>query len=123
MQFTTVCKPNRVLGHLAERIEWLVDIGVDRHPIGLNDVLVRRFAHRLAARSPSLSARIKEPARTLEVGSFLRYCLLTATDQLILMFQRRVADLWRQSADGGLGDVGARQCSGSAGPIWLSCPW
>ncbi|WP_163434637.1 hypothetical protein, partial [Escherichia coli] len=30
---------------------------------------------------------------------FLRYCLLTATDQFILMFQRRVADLWRQCAD------------------------
>jgi hypothetical protein len=29
-----------------------------------------------------------------------RYCLLTATDQIIFMFQRRVADLWRQCADG-----------------------
>lgn len=34
------------------------------------------------------------------MACFLRYCLLTATDQLILMFQRRVADLWRQCADG-----------------------
>lgn len=90
----------RQFSQVLERIEWLVGIGVACHPIGLNDVLVRRFAHRLAARSPSLSARIKEPARTLEMGCFLRYCLLTATDQLILMFQRRVADLWRQSADG-----------------------
>ncbi|WP_455281354.1 DUF4158 domain-containing protein [Cupriavidus necator] len=90
----------RQFSQVLERIEWLVGIGVACHPIGLNDVLVRRFTHRLAARSPSLSARIKEPARTLEVGCFLRYCLLTATDQLILMFQRRVADLWRQSADG-----------------------
>ncbi len=49
----------RQFAQMLERIEWLVEIGVDRHPIGLNDVLVRRFAHRLAARSPSLSARIK----------------------------------------------------------------
>jgi TnpA family transposase len=34
------------------------------------------------------------------MACFLRYCLLTATDQLILMFQRRVADLWRHCADG-----------------------
>jgi hypothetical protein len=54
----------------------------------------------MATRPPSVSARIKEPARTVEVACFLRYCLLTASDQLILMFQRRVADLWRQCADG-----------------------
>jgi hypothetical protein len=36
----------------------------------------------------------------VEVACFLRYALLTATDQLILMLQRRVADLWRHAADG-----------------------
>ncbi|MDR6861532.1 hypothetical protein [Variovorax guangxiensis] len=65
-----------------------------------NDGLVRRYARRMAGRPPSVSARIKEPARTLEVSCFLRYCLLTATDQLIFMVQRRVADLWRHCADG-----------------------
>jgi hypothetical protein len=54
----------------------------------------------MAGRPPSVSARIKEPARTLEVSCFLRYWLLTATDQIIFMFQRRVADLWRHCADG-----------------------
>ena len=54
----------------------------------------------MAGRPPSVSARIKEPARTLELSCFLRYCLLTATDQIIFMFQRRVADLWRHCADG-----------------------
>jgi TnpA family transposase len=53
----------------------------------------------MATRPPSVSARIKEPARTVEMACFLRYSLLTATDQLILMFQRRVADLWRRCAD------------------------
>jgi TnpA family transposase len=34
----------------------------------------------------------------VEVACFLRYCLFTTTDQLILMVQRRIADLWRQAA-------------------------
>ena len=34
----------------------------------------------------------------MEVACFLRYCLFTTTDQLILMVQRRIADLWRQAA-------------------------
>ena len=33
-----------------------------------------------------------------------RYCLLAAADQLILMVQRRVADLWRHAA-AGVGDT------------------
>ncbi|MBP7573734.1 MAG: Tn3 family transposase, partial [Rhodoferax sp.] len=50
------------------------------------------------SRPPSAGAKIKEPARTVEVACFLRYCLFTTTDQLILMVQRRIADLWRQAA-------------------------
>ena len=60
---------------------------------------MRRYARRMAERPPSISARIKEPERTLEVSCFLRYCLLTATDKIIFKFQRRVADLWRRCAD------------------------
>ena len=90
----------RQITEVLERIAFLTDLGIDQHMGNLNDVLVRRYARRMASRPPSVSARIKEPARTLEMACFLRYCLLTATDQLILMFQRRVADLWRQCADG-----------------------
>ncbi|HHA2457224.1 TPA: Tn3-like element IS1071 family transposase, partial [Stenotrophomonas maltophilia] len=56
------------------------------------------YARRLVSRPPSAGAKIKEPARTVEVACFLRYCLFTTTDQLILMVQRRIADLWRQAA-------------------------
>jgi hypothetical protein len=90
----------RQITEVLERIAFLTNLGVDRHLEELNDVLVRRYARRMAARPPSVSARIKDPARTVEMGCFLRYCLLTATDQLIFMFQRRVADLWRHCADG-----------------------
>ena len=89
----------RQITEVLERIAFLTDLGVDRHLEELNDVLVRRYARRMA-RPPSVSARIKDPARAVEMGCFLRYCLLTATDQLIFMFQRRVADLWRHCADG-----------------------
>ena len=34
----------------------------------------------------------------MEVACFLRSCLFTTTDQLILMVQRRITDLWRQAA-------------------------
>jgi hypothetical protein len=34
----------------------------------------------------------------VEVACFLRYCLLSATDQLILMVQRRVVDLCMAAA-------------------------
>ncbi|GAO27528.1 transposase Tn3 family protein [Alicycliphilus sp. B1] len=62
------------------------------------DLILRRYARRLVSRPPSAGAKIKEPARTVEVACFLRYCLFTTTDQLILMVQRRIADLWRQAA-------------------------
>ena len=90
----------RQIAELLERIAFLTELGIDQHLGDLNDVLVRRYARRMATRPPSVSARIKEPARTVEMACFLRYGLLTATDQLILMFQRRVADLWRRCADG-----------------------
>ena len=37
---------------------------------------------------------------SIEVACFLRYCLLSATDQLILMVRRRIAELWRKAAEG-----------------------
>lgn len=90
----------RQITEVLERIAFLVGLGVNRHLGDLNDVLVRRYARRMAGRLPSVSARIKEPARTLEVSCFPRCCLLTATDQIIFMFQRRVAALWRHCVDG-----------------------
>ena len=90
----------RQITEVLERIAYLTELGIDRSLGEINNVLVRRYARRLAARSPSVNARIKEPARPVELACFLRYSMLCATDQLILMFQRRVADLWRQCADG-----------------------
>jgi len=86
----------RQISEVLERIDLLYGLEAHKHLVDIPDVIVRLYARRMASRPPSVSARIKEPARTVEIACFLRYCLLTATDQLILMVQRRVADLWRQ---------------------------
>jgi len=52
----------RQLNEVRERIGLLVKLGVDRVLVDLNAALVRRLARRLAARAPSVSARIKDPA-------------------------------------------------------------
>ena len=90
----------RQISEVFERIELLYALDVHKHLDDLSGLIVRRYARRLASRPPSAGARIKEPARTVEVACFLRYCLFTSTDQAILMIQRRVADLWRTVAAG-----------------------
>ncbi|HHX3509926.1 TPA: Tn3-like element IS1071 family transposase, partial [Pseudomonas aeruginosa] len=81
-----------------ERIDLLYTLDVHKHLADIPDLILRRYARRLVSRPPSAGAKIKEPARTVEVACFLRYCLFATTDQLILMVQRRIADLWRQAA-------------------------
>ncbi|MEO7128284.1 MAG: Tn3 family transposase [Rhodoferax sp.] len=83
------------IAQVFERIDLLYSLDVHKHLGALSDLIVRRYARELANRPPSAGARIKEPRRTVEVACFLRYCLLTTTDQAILMIQRRVTDLWR----------------------------
>jgi hypothetical protein len=72
-------------------------LDVQNHLSDIPTAQLRRYAKRLASRAPAAGARIKEPGRTIEVACFLRYCLLAATDHLILMVRRRVADLWRHA--------------------------
>ena len=90
----------RQISEVFERIELLYSLDVHKHLDNLPGLIVRRYARRLASRPPSVGARIKEPAHTVEIACFLRYCLFTATDQAILMVQRRVTDLWRLVAAG-----------------------
>lgn len=82
-----------------ERIEFLYSIKVHQFLADLPDEILRRYAQQLSARSPAAGARIREPARTIEVAWFFRYCLLNITDQLILMVSRYVAELWREASD------------------------
>ena len=87
------------IAQVFERIDLLYSLDVHKHLGNISDLIVRRYARQLANRSPSVGARIKEPRRTVEVACFLRYCLFTATDQAILMIQRRVTDLWRMARE------------------------
>ncbi len=89
---------SRQIEELLERIEKLYELDVHGRLRELPDVLLRRYARKLANRPPSIGARIQEPGRTLEVACFLRYGLLMNTDRLLWMVCRRVADLWRRAA-------------------------
>ena len=88
----------RQISEVLERIDLLYALDAHKYLADIPDLILRRYARRLVSRPPSAGAKIKEPARTAEVACFLRYCLFTTTDQLILMVQRRIADLWRQAA-------------------------
>lgn len=88
----------RQIAEAFERIDLLYGLDVQKYLDDLPDPIVPRYARRLASRPFSVGARIKEPARTVEVACFLRYCLFTTTDQTILMIQRRASDVWRQAA-------------------------
>lgn len=71
------------IDEMLARIETLYELQVQHHLQEMPDKVLRRYARRLATRPPSIGARIKEPARTIEVTCFLRYCLLTNTDRLL----------------------------------------
>ena len=89
----------RQITEVFERIEALYALDVQLHLQEVSDWTLARFARRLAGRSPSVSARIKEPSRTVEAACFLRYCLLSTTDHLLLMVQRRISDIGRTAAN------------------------
>ncbi len=90
----------RQIEEVLARVECLYGLGVDRQLLDVPEATLRRYARRLASRPPFAGARMSEPARTLEVACFLRYCLLVTTNQLLLMVRRRVAELWRMAGAG-----------------------
>lgn len=91
---------SRQVEEMVDRIERLYALRVHDHLRDFPDDLLPRHAKRLAGRPPSAGALIREPVRSIETACFLRYCLLTATDRLLLMVRRRLADLWRRAASG-----------------------
>jgi DNA ligase D-like protein (predicted 3'-phosphoesterase) len=91
---------SRQIEEMVARIECLCGLRVHERMGDFPDDLLRRHARRLASRPPSAGALIQEPARSIETACFLRYCLLTTTDRLLMMVRRQVADLWRRAAIG-----------------------
>jgi hypothetical protein len=75
---------------MINRIERLNDLRVHVRMDDFPDDLLRRHARRLAGRAPSAGALIQERARSIETACFLRYCLLLATDRLLMMVRRQV---------------------------------
>src|SRR5258706_11290735 len=84
----------RQIEEVLERIEVLYRLGVDRHLIDVPDVILRRYARRLASRPPAGWGRVSRPARTIKGAWFLRYCLLATTHHLLFMVRRAVPELW-----------------------------
>jgi hypothetical protein len=84
---------SRQIEEMVKRIECLYGLRVHERLSDFPDDLLRRHARRLAGRSPSAGALIQEPVRSIDTACFLRYCLLTATDRLLMMVRRQVADL------------------------------
>ena len=58
----------RQIDRVLERIELLTSLKVDQHLAELPEAIVRRYARRLAGRTPAVAARIAEPTRTIEVA-------------------------------------------------------
>ncbi len=61
----------RQIDRVLERTELLTSLKVDQHLAELPEAIVRRYARRLAGRTPSVAARTAEPTRTIEVACFL----------------------------------------------------
>ena len=81
-----------------DRVACLTKLGAAEHPLScLSDHAKRYYAGALASRPPSVSARIQEPRRTLEVASFMHTALFTATDTLIAMIRQTIIDLWNKA--------------------------
>jgi len=91
---------SRQIEEMVDRIERLYALRVHERLGDFPDDLLRRHARRLAGRPPSAGALIRQPARSIETACFMRFCLLTATDRLLMMVKRQVADLWRRAATG-----------------------
>jgi hypothetical protein len=81
---------SRQIEEMIDRVERLYGLRVQEHLADFPDDLLRRHARRLASRPPSAGALIREPVRSIETACFLRYCLLNATDRLLMMVRRRV---------------------------------
>ena len=97
---------SRQIEEMIDRIERLYGLRVHERMGDFPDDLLRRHARRLAGRPPCAGALIQEPARSIETACFLRYCLLIATDRLLMMVRRQVADLWRRAAAGAVAAQG-----------------
>ena len=82
---------SRQIEEMVERIECLYALRVHERMGDFPDDLLRRHARRLAGRPPSAGALIQEPARRIETACFLRYCLLTAIDRLLMMSGGQIA--------------------------------
>ncbi len=78
-----------------EKIRYLTELGVASHALPtISDYTKRHYAQSMTDRPPSISRRIAEPRRSIEMVCFLQTVLYTATDTVLTMTRQHIADLW-----------------------------
>ena len=81
-----------------ERIRYLTELGAASHTMpSVSDHIKRHYAHAMVDRPPSVSRRIAEPRRSIEIVCFLQTALCIATDTMLAMTRQHIADLWTNS--------------------------
>lgn len=82
----------------ATKISTLRRLGADRlDPTDLNFATLQHYAERMMAREVGKIGAIREPLRTIELASFLRFRLLRLSDQAADMADHRIANLWSKA--------------------------
>ncbi|WP_151638460.1 hypothetical protein [Noviherbaspirillum aerium] len=76
------------------KVEFLRFLHVDaRWPEAVNESLIRHYARRCASRTPSANKRLAQQTRRINAACFMRYALCAATDHLLQMLRRWLADV------------------------------
>jgi TnpA family transposase len=76
------------------KVEYLRLLHVDaRWPEAINESLISHYARRCASRTPSANKRLAPQTRRIEAACFMRYSLCAATDHLLQMLRRWLADV------------------------------
>jgi TnpA family transposase len=83
-----------------ERTRFLRELGVDRGDwTEIAEARLYHYAKPMLRRKPAALQRLREPRRTIELASFLRWQLLRSTDTALDLADHRTADLWRAARD------------------------
>lgn len=88
----------RDIAEAQDRIDELKRLGAGR--IEIDDLPVERMrmhARRIARRKAATLTKLREPRRTVEIGSWLRLQLLELTDTVLEQTSRRIGQLWAEA--------------------------
>jgi TnpA family transposase len=95
--------PRRSTQALSEelaRLDYLRALGVDRYDIGLlSGERLRHYAQAVKLRRPSRLRRLRAADRLLQTVAYLKWALLSVTDRVVRLTQRKGSELIRQASE------------------------